>query len=203
MLRLYIGNNQSYVSCYLKEEDKEVVDRAEFVVNGMLIRKDYYSYVRTFSEYYAPKDNRAKVYMRQFYNEDGSVVYREYIDGNSSIYVFDDARLYSKQQFVAYFMQQLHLTSDDIVIIDRSTKVGQAILENKGPSKVGIVVHAEHYSENSTDDTHILWNNFYEYVFSKAPFIDFYITATDLQNKILSEQFKNTHHINHVYARFQ
>lgn len=49
----------------------------------MLIRKDYYSYVRTFSEYYAPKDNRAKVYMRQFYNEDGSVVYREYIDGNS------------------------------------------------------------------------------------------------------------------------
>lgn len=190
VLRLYIGNNQSYVSCYLKEEDKEVVDRAEFVVNGMLIRKDYYSYVRTFSEYYAPKDNRAKVYMRQFYNEDGSVVYREYIDGNSSIYVFDDARLYSKQQFVAYFMQQLHLTSDDIVIIDRSTKVGQAILENKGPSKVGIVVHAEHYSENSTDDTHILWNNFYEYVFSKAPFIDFYITATDLQNKILSEQFK-------------
>ena len=87
--------------------------------------------------------------------------------------MFDDARLYSKQQFVAYFMQQLHLTSDDIVIIDRSTKVGQAILENKGPSKVGIVVHAEHYSENSTDDTHILWNNFYEYVFSKAPFIDF------------------------------
>lgn len=190
VLRLYIGNDQSYVSCYLKNEGENIVDRAEFVVNGMLIRKDYYSYARTFSEYYAPSENRAKLYMRQFYNEDGSIVYKEYIDGDSSVYVFDDARLYSKQQFVAYFMQKLNLTAQDIVIIDRSTKVGQAILENKGPSKVGIVVHAEHFSENTTDDTHILWNNYYEYVFKQAPYIDFYITATDLQNRTLSNQFK-------------
>ena len=33
--------------------------------------------------------------------------------------------------------------SDDIVIIDRATDVGQAILQNKGDSKVGVVVHAE------------------------------------------------------------
>ena len=33
------------------------------------------------------------------------------------------------------------------MIIDRSTDVGQAILQNKGNSKVGIVVHAEHYSK--------------------------------------------------------
>lgn len=190
VVRLHIGNERSYVSCYLKEAGQNIVDRAEFVVNGMLIRKDYYSYVRTFSEYYAPSEKRAKLYMRQFYNEDGSIAYKEYIDGYSSVYVFDDARLYSKQQFVAYFMQKLNLTAQDIVIIDRSTKVGQAILENKGPSRVGIVVHAEHFSENTTDDTHILWNNYYEYVFKQAPHIDFYITATDLQNKTLSNQFK-------------
>lgn len=68
-MRLYIGNDKSYVSCYLKNEDDIIVDRAEFVVNGMLVRKDYYSYVRTFSEYYAPYENRAKLYKRQFYNE--------------------------------------------------------------------------------------------------------------------------------------
>ena len=43
---------------------------------------------------------------------------------------------------------------------------------------------------NSTDDTHILWNNYYEYQFENAKYIDFFITATDLQNKILNEQFK-------------
>ncbi len=56
----------------------------------MLIRKDFYSYVRTFSEYYASYDNKAKLYMRQFYNEDGSIVYNEYIDEDEHVYVFDD-----------------------------------------------------------------------------------------------------------------
>ncbi len=43
------------------------------------------------------------------------------------MYVFDDARLYSKQAFVAYFMENLNLNANDVVIIDRSTEVGQAI----------------------------------------------------------------------------
>lgn len=195
-IRLYIGNDNSYVTCYLKNENDTIVDRAEFVINGMLVRKDYYSYVRTFSEYYAPYENRAKLYKRQFYNEDGSIAYKEHIDGESSVYVFDDARLYSKQAFVAYFMEKLNLNANDVVIIDRSTEVGQAILEHKGQSKVGIVVHAEHYSDNATDDHYILWNNYYEYVFTQAPYIDFYITATDLQNRILTEQFETytAHH---------
>ena len=76
VLRLYLNNQQTFVTCYLKNADEHYVDRAEFVVNGMLIRKDFYSYVRTFSEYYAPFDNKAKIYMRQFYNEDGSIAYR-------------------------------------------------------------------------------------------------------------------------------
>ena len=42
-----------------KNPEENYVDRAEFVVNGMLIRKDFYSYVRTFSEYYAPYDKES------------------------------------------------------------------------------------------------------------------------------------------------
>ena len=194
VLRLYLNNDQTFVTCYLKNPEENYVDRAEFVVNGMLIRKDFYSYVRTFSEYYAPFEKRAKLYMRQFYNEDGSIVYNEYIDDDAHVYVFDDARLYSKEEFIAYFIRKLHLSHNDIVIIDRSTDVGQAILQNKGNSKVVIVVHAEHYSKNSTDNTHILWNNYYEYQFENARHIDFFITATDLQNKILTQQFRTYTH---------
>lgn len=61
--------------------------------------------------------------MRQFYNEDGSIVYNEYIDDDAHVYVFDDARLYSKEEFIAYFIRKLHLSHNDIVIIDRSTDV--------------------------------------------------------------------------------
>ena len=127
--------------------------------------------------------------MRQFYNEDGSIVYKEYIDDDAHVYVLM-MHVYIVKKNLSRILFANFLESDDIVIIDRATDVGQAILQNKGDSKVGVVVHAEHYSMNSTDDTHILWNNYYEYQFENAKYIDFFITATDLQNKILNEQFK-------------
>ena len=188
--RIILEGEGNFITCYLKEEGKDFVDRAEFVLNGFLIRKDYYSYTRIFSEYYAPFENKAKVYMRHFYNEDGTIAYKEFIDGDNSMYDFNDQKLYSKEAFVAYFMQRLALTSKDIVILDRATKIGQAVLQNKGDSKLGVVIHAEHFSENATNDDYILWNNFYDYQFTQAKHIDFYITATNAQNKLLVRQFK-------------
>lgn len=188
--RLYLNDNQDFITCYLKNKDTDIVDRAEFVINGMLVRKDYYSYVRTFSEYYAPNNNVAKLYMRQFYNEDGSVAYTEHIDGETHLYAFPDQMFYTREAFVAHFIKKLQLTSEDIVILDRSTDVGQIFLEHKGDSKMGVVVHAEHFSVHATDDDYILWNNYYEYTFAQHAEIDFYITATELQNQILSGQFE-------------
>ncbi|UXS29355.1 accessory Sec system glycosyltransferase GtfA [Staphylococcus delphini] len=189
--RLYLSHSsQTFVTCYLKNEGEPYVDRAEFVVNGKLIRKDFYSYVRIFSEYYAPSDQRAKLYMRQFYNEDGTVAYQEMVDGDMHMYRFEDVILYSKEELVAYFMQKLNLTSDDIVLLDRASQIGQAVLQNKQDSRIGVVIHAEHFSENATDGTHILWNNYYEYQFKNARWIDFYIVATELQNAILTKQFE-------------
>ncbi|PXA00075.1 accessory Sec system glycosyltransferase GtfA, partial [Staphylococcus pseudintermedius] len=69
---LYLEQPGSFITCYLKNEDEPYVDCAEFVINNKLVRKDYYSYTRTFSEYYAPADQKAKLYMRHYYNEDGS-----------------------------------------------------------------------------------------------------------------------------------
>lgn len=200
-IKLFNEINQTYIVCYLKEKDKEYIDRVEFVSRGKLIKKDYYSYTKIFSEYYAPQENRAKIYMRQYYNEDGSIAYNEYINETSEIYMFKDKILYSKQEFVAYFIQSLQLSSEDIVIVDRSKGFAQSIIQNKGDSKLGIVVHAEHYNKNTTTEKDILWNNHYEYVFSNSNEIDFYITATERQKEILSEQFKKYYQTNPlIYA---
>lgn len=189
MKRLFFNDNRNFVTLYLKDENKSYVDRAEFVSDGMLIRKDFYSYTRILSEFYAPKDNRAKLYMRKFYNEDGTTVYSEVIDGDSSMFIFKDVILTSKQQFIAYFMKRLNLSKKDIIIMDRASKIGQAVLQNKGAAKIGVVVHAEHYSIDMTDNLNILWNNYYEYQFSQAKEVDFFITATDSQKRLLSHQF--------------
>lgn len=179
-----------FYTCYMVDDTSDLVHRVEIVSNGCLIRKDFYTYCRTFSEYYAPLDGKAHLYGRTFFNEDGSVCYEEVIEDDSTFYRIGAQVLYTKADLVGYMVKMLNLAADDVVIIDRTTGIGQAILENCGPARVGIVVHADHFSEGGTDDDYILWNNYYEYSFSQTKHIDFYITATDAQNELMRQQFK-------------
>ena len=142
-----------------------------------------------FTEYYTPVDNKAHLYQRRFFNEDGSIAYDEIVDGKDSVFRFPDKILSSKHEFIAYFMSQLGLTDQDVVILDRATGTGQAVFRNTKPAKLGVVVHAEHFSENAVTDKTILWNNFYEYQFSNADKVDFFITATERQRSIILDQF--------------
>lgn len=189
MRYVFEGNNNFYTA-YLTDETKDLVHRVEMVSKGLLVRKDYFTDRRQFSEYYAPMDGKAKLYMRRFFNRDGSTAYEEMVEGDRSVYRFPDRMLFSKEELVGRMVANLHLTREDVVIIDRTTGIGQAILQNAGPARVGVVIHAEHFSENSTDDETILWNNYYEYPFSQHKHIDFYITATQVQNEILRSQFR-------------
>lgn len=188
----FTGTDQ-YYTVYMVDETSDRVHRVEMVSAGCLIRKDYYTYCRIFSEYYAPLDKQAHLYERRFFNENGSVAYEEIIDGDAVMYQFPDRIFCSKQELVGYLVECLKLTKDDTVIIDRGAENGQTILRNAAPARVGLVVHADHFSEGSTDDTYILWNNYYEYVFAQHKHIDFYVTATDVQNQLLREQFLHYH----------
>lgn len=186
---VFDGNNNFY-TVYMVDETSDRVHRVELVSRGYLIRKDYFTYCRIYSEYYAPLDNQAHLYQRRYFNENGSVAYEEIIDGDAVMYRFPDKVFCSKEELVGYMVSCLNLTKDDIVIIDRTTDIGPAILKNAGPAKVGIVIHADHFSEGSTDEEYILWNNYYEYSFSQYKKIAFYIASTDDQNRLVREQFE-------------
>ena len=188
--KIIFDGEGNFYSVYFVDETSDLVHRVEIVSNGRLIRKDYFTYGRIFSEYYAPLDGKAHLYLRRFFNEDGTVAYDEITDAGEVMYQFKDKILCSKEELVGYMVSSLNLTKDDIVIIDRTTGVGQAILQNVGDARVGIVIHADHFSEGNTDDEYILWNNYYEYSFNMQRHISFYITATDEQNKLLKQQFK-------------
>ena len=186
---IFAGNNNFY-TVYMVNDTDDLVHRVEIVANGALIRKDYYTYCRIYSEYYAPLDKKAHLYQRRFFNENGGVAYEEIIDGDRVMYQFPDKLLCSKEEFVGYMVSKLELTKDDVVIIDRTTGIGQTIIKNAGPARIGSIIHADHFSEGSTDDDYILWNNYYEYIFSQHKHVDFYVSATDAQNKLVREQFE-------------
>ena len=186
---LFEGQGNFYTA-YLKNESDDYVHRVEIVSNNYLIRKDYYTYCKLYSEYYAPLNGSAHLYGRSYFNEDGSIAYEEINDDNQVMFKFPDKVIYSKEELVGYMVSLLSLTEKDVVIIDRTTGIGQAILENAGEARIGIVVHADHFSEGSTDENHILWNNYYEYAFAQTELIDFYIASTDEQNELMRKQFK-------------
>lgn len=189
IVRYFYDQGNQFATCYLTDINKELVDRTEFVAKGNLIRKDYYNYTRYCSEYYTPKDNKAYLYQRRFFNEDGGTAFDEIVDNGQSLFRFEKMIFYSRKELLSYFIKKLNFQKGDIVIIDRSSEICQPLFEEKGSAVIGIVVHAEHYSENATDNDAILWNNYYEYVFSHAKDVDFFICSTDVQSQTLSDQF--------------
>lgn len=196
---VFEGNNNFY-TVYMVDETGDRVHRVEMVSNGCLIRKDYFTYCRIYSEYYAPLDHQAHLYQRRFFNEDGTVAYEEITDNDVVMYQFPDRLLCSKEELVGYMVQRLKLTESDVVLIDRTTGIGQSILKNAGSAKIGIVIHADHFSEGATDDQYILWNNYYEYSFAQHKHITFYVTPTEDQNQLVREQFKHYLHAKPLVA---
>lgn len=187
----YFFSDTDFVTAYLVNEEDDYVQRVEFVSNGKLIRKDYYSYTRVMTEYYSPEDGRAKVHLRRFFNQDGSPALEEYIDEDRKIYRQGNHILFSEEELLSHYLGQLDLTNQDLILIDRATGIGPVVLRDRGDARVGVVVHAEHYSENMTDTDHILWNNYYEFTFEHALDLDFIIVSTDVQNQILTQQFRD------------
>ncbi len=188
--RYTFDGNGNFYTVYYTKDDSNLIHRVEIVSNGYLIRKDYFTYKRLFSEYYAPFDDKAHLYLRRFFNEDGSIAYEEINDDDKLMYVFKDQIITSKEEFVAYFIKCLKLKDDDIVIVDRTTGIGQAVFMAASNARIGIVIHADHFSSGSTNDDYILWNNYYEYPFMMHKHIAFFICATDCQSELFKEQFK-------------
>ncbi len=183
------GNNNFY-TVYLTDDKGNLVHRVEMVSNGCLVRKDYFTYCRIYSEYYAPLDKKAHLYLRRFFREDGSVAYDEITDNDEVMYQFSDRLICSKEELVGHLVSCLKLTKEDTVLIDRTTGIGQAILQNAAPARIGIIIHADHFCEKGTKEPTILWNNYYEYAFSQHKHISFYVTATDAQNRLFRKQMK-------------
>ena len=171
----------------------EKVFKVETYFKNNLLQRDYYNYVKIYSEYFKPVGDQAHLYQRRFFNQNGTCAYDELLNGEQNLYIFDDRTLYSFEDLMLYFMECLDLKSQDILIMDRSTGIGPEIVRGKGKARLGVVIHAEHFNEPLSTDEYILWNNFYDYQFENANSIDFFITATQKQKDLLEGQFKRYH----------
>mgnify|MGYP003303074961 CR=1 FL=1 len=63
-------------------------------------------------------------------------------------------------------------------------------MQNANDARIISIIHADHFSEGSTNEEYILWNNYYEYAFSQRERIFAYVSATEDQAKLVKEQFE-------------
>ena len=163
------------VACNLRAVDEDAVETVSYFVNDKLLRKIFYSYTRYCMEYSGPRTIKPRFTNVVFYNEDGSTAYDMIVgDNNQDIYRFPDQVLCGSRNSFAISSKRLALTKDDGDFLDRETGIGQLVFEEAQAARLGVVVHAEHFSVNQTDDNYILWNNYYEYQFTNADKVDFF-----------------------------
>ena len=186
---IFPGYNR-YYEVILADSGGDRVHRVCMISNGCLLRQDYYTYCRSYSEYYVPVDGLAHLYLRRFFNEDGSVAYEEILDEDQTMYRFSDRILYSREELVGHMMSCLQLTENDVVLIDGEPGMidRSAFILNAAPAKTGFIMHSNHYVAEGDD--HILWYGIYEYAFAHPEKIDFYVTNTEAQSTLLREQFQ-------------
>lgn len=173
---------------------QDTIDQVSFMANSKMLKREFYSSVKFATEYYDGQ-NPAKVLYRSFYNQDGSLAFNQYVAGKQETFEFADHRVfYSKNELYTEMIKDLHLTSKDILIMDRedhdeSLLNGQIQFEYANGAKILVVIHAEHYDQHYTKDN-ILWNNFYEYQFDHADQVAAFITSTKDQEVILKQQLQ-------------
>lgn len=179
-----------YYTVFLTDDVNDIVHRVVMVSNGCLVRKDYYTYCRIYSEYFVPVNGQAYLYQRKFFNEDGSVAYEELAEGGAVLYKFPDRLLYSREELVGYMMSCLQLTKNDVVLIDGEWGMidRTTFVQNAFPARIGFIAHLNHFSYS--DEDFVLWNEAYESVFSHPEKISFFVTNTEVQSRLLKEQFQ-------------
>lgn len=179
-----------YYAVVMADDESDLVHRVCVISKGCLIRQDCYTYCRIYSEYYISVNGQAKIYLRRFFNENGSIAYEEMINGDEILYRLPDRILYSREELLGYMMSQLNFTEQDVVLIDGEAGIIElsAFIENAFPAKIGFVIHLEHYW--NSDSEHVLWSPFYEYALNHPEKIAFYVTNTETQSGLLREQFR-------------
>lgn len=192
----YLADNDLVIDVRLNDKSKLTIDQVTYRRKNLLLKKEFYSYVKYACEYYAGNAANNRVAFREFYNEDGSIAYTQHLNNDQETFEFSDGKvIYSKDDLYLAMLNKLNFTENDVIILDREDEDknlinGQLIFQNHGPAKIIVVVHADHYDKHFTDEHNILWNNFYEYQFSNAKEVASFVVATPTQKKVLEEQFK-------------
>ncbi|GAA4156558.1 accessory Sec system glycosyltransferase GtfA [Gryllotalpicola daejeonensis] len=184
-----------------------IVDRVETIVGDRIVRIEHYDETLHDIEYF----HDGRLVRRVFYTDDGRVaaeqfyrndeILRTLITSASPLYTQrlragrerpvtfgGDLVLEGRAQFFQLVFAQLFSRPDDVVIVDRALDVIDGIYPVIGAHRLYSIVHAEHFDPRQLEDGVLLWNNHYEFVFTRPDLVDGFIVSTHRQQEVLEAQ---------------
>lgn len=162
------------------------VDRVDVIINNKLTQVWCYTDSLSHVEYFSQGTLRS----RAFFNEEGEIAYRQYYEkGEITLTFIGKKVLQGRNAFFQEFFRKLKWNASDLLLVDRSLDVLDAVLMQANDASVGVVIHAEHYNQGRSKEDWIAWNNFYEYPFTNSERIDWFIVATQAQAALLKDHF--------------
>lgn len=164
----------------------EIINRVDVLRDNKLWSLTCYSDRKTSTTYYS----EGILQKRVFYKDNGGVAYEQYYEKNEiSITRINNQVLHGRNAFLQLFFRELQFSKEDLIIMDRSLDVADALFPQSLTTKKMVVIHAEHYNKARSTTDWIAWNNFYEYVFTNDELIDQFIVATKNQAETLTSHF--------------
>ena len=111
-----------------------------------LVRTDFYADVLYATVFYEAENG--EISERFFYNRDGSIALIQIFWNRQECNIFPDGSRYNNRELFSLFVQRLHLTKSDVVIIDRALGFfsSKALFLCFGQTNIVTIVHSEHYN---------------------------------------------------------
>ena len=141
-------------------------------------------YIDLFCRYENNSISGTRRYKRTFLNPDGSVAYDIIYDQNNlERYVFPNGEVCSKGEFLLKFMQSLHLSEDDLIIIHRPGNMNfiEPLFLSKHNARTLVFFHSGHDFLPGEDPYFAYLNPAYYYFFQHADKLDAILVSTQEQ----------------------
>ncbi|NQJ70238.1 glycosyltransferase [Streptococcus suis] len=180
---------------------KDKVTQISWFNHNYLLKIEHFSNTLLYTDYYSPIEKEhglfAEIYKRTFYNLDGSVAFDTIYRLEGEYHIFPSGKILSKAELVNEYIENLNLSSKDLIILDRivHSSFGQPLLKSTNGAKIIAVLHSEHYFERLVDADYGvgLSHEYYNY-FNNLDRIDTFVVSTSEQAEKLHDYIKLHHH---------
>ena len=177
------------------KKDRRFLSMVVFFNKERLIAKEFYTDRLLYVQHYITANNNGNLYAKlkrtSYVDASGSITCECFHDVED-MYVFPKGERYTKQELLEKFIQELNLTEEDTVLIDRPSYMNfvQPLFEHGNKARIMVFLHSGHYYKRGESPDGLFMNYEYYGWFKLSKYIDTVIVSTEEQKCDLEEKFK-------------